>query len=312
MPEKNKIQEEKINEVKELVDLLLSFDSESRREFIKFSKKPLLYTEVDRLVGQPIERTTSSPVRDAAWNLICEVVGSDRWQLKKTLFAKLKIASGDTSTFTEIRNLLNKAMTDFELEISNHGLNRTFRFWSEAEKEEYFKNSVRIIDALQTLGLQPMHFYGTLLGIIRDGHLIPHDDDIDIVVPIQRSTFLSFSKAEIIQEFTNILQTEGIRVVRDFDNHLHILYGNHSKPIDLFFATFTMREVQIWPGRLQDISINHIYPTQNYQIYDSTATIPHNPEEVLNALYGGGWRTKNELFSHWDGVGNRGKPLKRA
>lgn len=38
------------------------------------------------------------------------------------------------------------------------------------------------VEALEAAGAQPWVTYGTLLGLVREGRLLPHDDDIDLAV----------------------------------------------------------------------------------------------------------------------------------
>ncbi len=52
-------------------------------------------------------------------------------------------------------------------------------------------NRKNLIDVSNLLkGIEHFVFFGTLLGLVRDGDIIPHDDDVDFYVPIEQGDAL--------------------------------------------------------------------------------------------------------------------------
>lgn len=82
----------------------------------------------------------------------------------------------------KFRTLVTDRIAGRKREWSSHGIKRTFRFWSEQEKQDYVGFSVDVVRCLQELNENASLGFGTVLGLVRDHDLIPHDDDADVIV----------------------------------------------------------------------------------------------------------------------------------
>jgi SAM-dependent methyltransferase len=141
-------------------------------------------------------------------------------------------------------------------------------------------------------------FYGTMLGAVREGNFLGHDNDFDAVYISDRR-----DPDEVRGEFLELcshLVERGYEVqvrawhawvhgprrnVRvdiffawfDDTDHLQVSYGYHGEPVRRSAALSTWREGHL--GR-------HRVP------------LPDNAEELLEQLYGAGWRHPDPGFSH--------------
>ena len=66
-------------------------------------------------------------------------------------------------------------------ELNGHGIQRTFRFWSDIERADAVARLDEPRAVLVAAGYDVFLGYGALLGFVRDGALIPHDDDLDLI-----------------------------------------------------------------------------------------------------------------------------------
>ena len=65
--------------------------------------------------------------------------------------------------------------------MTAHGIRRTFRFWSQSEQEIALDVLEDARAVLAGAGYEAFLGYGALLGLVREGGLIPHDDDLDLI-----------------------------------------------------------------------------------------------------------------------------------
>ncbi|MCD2193324.1 class I SAM-dependent methyltransferase [Actinomycetospora endophytica] len=147
------------------------------------------------------------------------------------------------------------------------------------------------------LGLDVFVTGGTLLGPIRDGHLIEHDDDVDFAW-ISRHT----QPVEVAREGFEIgraLRRAGFDVVRHSPGHLqmHFEYqGLADHYVDVFAGWFA----DGWWHQV--FCIRHpaeradLLPPIPLQVEDREEPAPRTPEIHLEANYGPGWRVPDPAF----------------
>lgn len=154
----------------------------------------------------------------------------------------------------------------------------------------------------RSVGADVFVTYGALLGCIREGDFIAHDDDIDLA-------YLSRARnpAAVRSEFETVARAlidDGLHVkVGQYANLVKISVSQSSMPIDLFYA---------WvddAGRL-DISYGYHGPAMTVgpegltlvpgRIGRYSLPIPARHDEMLQQLYGPAWRVPDQGFSHFD------------
>ncbi|MGY1917073.1 methyltransferase domain-containing protein [Blastococcus sp. SYSU DS0973] len=141
---------------------------------------------------------------------------------------------------------------------------------------------------------------GSLLGPVReDGHVLPHDDDADLAYLSRLShpadvTLESF-------ELGRLLRSAGYEVLRLSVAHLQVVVSHEGVPdhyVDVFTG-FLLDDhwYQHIPLRVPAVGAEDLLPPVPVHIEDRTEPAPKNPEMVLAALYGPGWRSPDPSFT---------------
>jgi hypothetical protein len=167
----------------------------------------------------------------------------------------------------------------------------------------------RIYEALDSMNINYFYDWGNLLGIVREGHFLYHDNDIDIGV------IFDTDKPDFT-ELKNALCAAG------FSLHHHFMVGEVEmecvlayKGVTVDFFAYNQQEGAIIthdfytdPEIHYDI-VNHwsirqlksISPTgfRYLEMYGTKLRIPENAEEMLVWKYGENWRTPIFEFSEY-------------
>ncbi|BFT30554.1 hypothetical protein D210916BOD24_17300 [Alteromonas sp. D210916BOD_24] len=168
--------------------------------------------------------------------------------------------------------------------------------------EHRWQLAIKVIDALNKLNINWMVDSGTLLGVIRDGVFLPHDDDFDIA--IQPQGYLgSQSLNEICQRIAKELPHVCCRCVTSFAHTIEVYlpeYGSYTRTnpfyqgTDFHHVTVDLQIQLPWPfdneyivtntGQAIDKSL--IEPKSKMRFRDVMLNIPHQPKAYLKELYG--------------------------
>ena len=149
-----------------------------------------------------------------------------------------------------------------------------------------------IAEVLNSIGVDWHVSFGTLLGLAREGSLIPWDCDLDVVIEAHEKDLL-FNSLDIFEknniEISRILPH--ILTIRAFDT-----------PLDIYYYALTPDENSLSIG-------NKIYYSSGIKLPTAAAEfdgigevrIPLDFESVLSNLYGPDWRTPDPTFFWKDG-----------
>ncbi len=166
------------------------------------------------------------------------------------------------------------------------------------------KNLIDVSTALK--GIEHFVFFGTLLGLVRDGDIIPHDDDVDFYAPIeQRDALIERLKA------TDFIIEEGVPNHTDYFLQAYRLIDGVTTYVDFYLYQTDLIEgfiVDRWNyrGWLEDESTHlHIpksliYPLKTARFFDCDIAMPAQGDALCAFLYGADWRTplrKNTEYS---------------
>ncbi|MGB0651858.1 MAG: LicD family protein [Thermoplasmatota archaeon] len=166
---------------------------------------------------------------------------------------------------------------------------RLQRFGKEALRE--------VVAAADAAGAPVFVVYGTLLGWIRDGRLIPHDDDLDLALLDD-----DWHNAKALADH---LAASGWRVTWFGDDEVRFTHARHGcVPVDVF----RFRGVgDHWEGRAYSdkgttlhryrFPRHAVTPLAEGQVHGVKVRTPNDPEAFLEAHYGPDWRTPQD---DWD------------
>ena len=179
-----------------------------------------------------------------------------------------------------------------ELEFGRHGLQRSFRFWSFSDKAAAMATSSAALRRWQAEGIACFHSFGTLLGLVREGDLLDHDDDIDAVaiVPLGEGETPEQATAALERRLRNLgHQTQG-----DYRFHRHVEHDGLW--FDIFIATLRGEEITFYGTRIWTAPLQAVLPLQQRTIGGLDCVLPAQPEQIVEGLYGRSWRTPSACY----------------
>jgi hypothetical protein len=193
-----------------------------------------------------------------------------------------------------LRRGVNFILNKLSLELTSHGIKKSFRYWTIDEIQCQLGVCNNLINLLTERGLSSFVCYGTLLGFIRNNSLLDHDDDIDMVCIFPK--YDARNSYERVDYLCEILTKHGYSVGNKFRNHIHVSYKG-SIVFDVFTAFQNDNFIEFSPSKSFSISQNLIYPLQKKSIYGLQINIPFNSGEFLSKMYGESWSKSDVAFS---------------
>ena len=140
---------------------------------------------------------------------------------------------------------------------------------------------------------------GTLLGTMRSGELLPHDDDIDLAFWCSESD--PQAVALITFELERQLELDGYTVVRHSHAHLEIVFftaeGGTDCYIDIFAGYHDENGIYNQPFALRGkLPRSELLPTKPMKVSGVVLPAPAVPEGWLTLAYGPNWRIPDPSF----------------
>ncbi len=184
------------------------------------------------------------------------------------------------------------------------------RAYKEKKKRQLFRKYGRqtlrdFVKCGEDSGINVYCVFGTLLGVVRDGGIIPHDFDLDMAI----------EKKEKLSIFNEALVKSGFTKIRQFELHDEIVlqsWRKYNVDVDLYSISKDSKGYYfntIWrlPYRRYETGVYEEYNVLKTRvpeikdfikkkIYNFTVQIPSNYEEVLMTLYGKGWKVPDPDF----------------
>ena len=181
------------------------------------------------------------------------------------------------------------------LEWTAHGPKRPFRSWSHGEQVDYVRDTAEVVEALRSLTPNVCFGFGSVLAVVRDKALIPHDDDLDVIVGFEPDAASTLADGlGLIEEH---LRPLGFEVTGPFVAHRHVRRPGR-KRVDAFVGIFEGETISWYPGARGGLTRTIVFPPSPAELLGVRCSIPAQPETYLERLYGQGWRVPDPYFRH--------------
>lgn len=181
------------------------------------------------------------------------------------------------------------------LQMGPHGIGTLL---ADIESRRAWPQVAAAITVLESRGHPCFAVSGTLLGLVRDGDLLPHDDDVDLAVLLDATTHEA-----AVEEWLRLraqLLGEGV-LDEEFERrgllHTRLRPLDKEVPVDLFPAWTHGDELYIWPSCRGSARLDDLVPLGSRQAAEVPIPVPRDPELLLDANYGPGWRTPDPEWS---------------
>ncbi len=185
-----------------------------------------------------------------------------------------------------------------QLQWTIHGPQRCFRFWTPGQKKNYTQFAAGVVNDLCDLTPNVCFGFGSALSVVRDANLIPHDDDIDIIIAFEPTQASTLAMANDLVEAH--LKARGYTVSGKFMAHRHVAKGNR-KSVDVFVGLFEGDAIAWYPGKRGALTREMMFPTSDGVLFGVPIKLPRDPAQYVEQLYGKTWTIPNPEFSHeWD------------
>jgi hypothetical protein len=176
------------------------------------------------------------------------------------------------------------------------------------EVDEEAREALRLgVAALAEAGATAWVTYGTLLGLVREGRLLPHDDDIDLAV--MAGADAAAIKAEMARRGLVLHLDEG-----DAAGTTKLKFLHGQVVLDLFFVRDEGRLWAEYCALAHRSMVRNTHPPVTVvarELSGLTLPVPAEAEAYLTHLYGDGWRQpvsnwswymsppNAEIIAHW-------------
>lgn len=198
-------------------------------------------------------------------------------------------ASNETERFEKFHSAVTEYLSP--LRLANHGyVDNSFGTTSH---EDIWVGLESHMKTLKDAGHKVFLDSGILLGLIRDGKPIDHDNDIDLGLILDAT-----SEDEAVLEWEKMPQK--LRDLGIFsegpDQHPAMLRLTPiaGYQVDLFPAWFSKNKVIVYPHTFGKLKPKDVYPFATCKI--TGLDQPAEPEKMLAVNYGEGWKTPDPLF----------------
>lgn len=165
------------------------------------------------------------------------------------------------------------------------------------QSEKYIRTIERAGELLSSLGYPAMLAYGTLLGAVREGDFLAHDDDVDLMVPLSAAG-REDGEPELAA-LRRALQEHGWRVTRPNSyTNFHLRDPETNLHVDVFplFVDGDSTTLHMEKMRLRPIATDIVMPPARLSFKGHELWGPARPEAFLAERYGEGWSVADPYY----------------
>lgn len=170
---------------------------------------------------------------------------------------------------------------------------------SASDRELLVDTVVRALEFMRSRGHDAFLAYGNLLGAVRDGHLIGHDDDADVsyLASAHHPVDVILESFRIEREFreagwqTRRMSGGTFKLQVELANGLLV-------NIDVFSSFHLQGLLHMMPAVATELPREALLPTTTVVLEGREVPAPADPEALLAATYGPQWRNPDPTFKH--------------
>lgn len=177
---------------------------------------------------------------------------------------------------------------------------RSFEGRDAALIDHVLDEAEHLIQVLRrTAGIDLFVTGGTLLGPVRNGRIMAHDDDADLAYLSTHT-----NPSDVVLESFRIERTlvqEGYEVVRHSSGHLQLMFPGGTVTDHFYLDIFTYFECEGWfygtfHARERAESVT-LHPLKPLPVNGRMLPGPAEPEQLLAAIYGPSWEVPDPTFT---------------
>lgn len=166
-------------------------------------------------------------------------------------------------------------------------------------REHMLASAARVVDLLRHGGWDPFVVGGALLGVVREGRMLAHDDDIDLAFLSSHTDPSDLALESRRMERT--IAAEGLTVVRHSLAHIAVHFSDEAglpeHYIDVFTGFFRGPTYhQPFALRGEGITRDDLVPPTALDVEGTSLPGPAVPEAWLAFAYGPSWRVPDASF----------------
>ncbi|MEL6682208.1 MAG: LicD family protein [Pseudomonadota bacterium] len=182
--------------------------------------------------------------------------------------------------------------------LTNHGMLLPF---AHRDQDEVAQDLVDLFALLDRLGYPSFINSGTLLGAVREGAFLGHDDDADLAVLIDGAT--DEDVVTSLHKLCEDLNATG-ELLKPAWFHpkgpiVKVLVGSGVE-VDLFPLWLRDNKAFIWPHTFADLTKDDIFPLSTQKLCGTEMPAPLDAEKMLAVNYGENWRVPDpDYFFPW-------------
>jgi hypothetical protein len=202
---------------------------------------------------------------------------------------------GDGDKALVYHKMINELVACKGVAFGPHGFMQTFDLKSAAEKSKVFKELSKLLYWMNEEFKVPAFVSsGTLLGLVRDGALIGHDDDVDICyISNEKTESAILTERNRLVEF---LTAKGCRLAPSGIAHYWCTTPG-GLSLDIFTGFVEGSNCSMNPIGRNEIPANDVLPLSERDVGGQVLYFPRNPEPLLVLNYGEHWRSPDPLWT---------------
>jgi len=220
--------------------------------------------------------------------------------LKRVRSARVRSLRKDIIRYWEEQGLPEKAedfsdRVDIALDFKNPHAKNYFIQFAAQDKSKTANELLKLVSELHDEGQQVFINSGTLLGAVREGSFIGHDDDIDLGL-ILNAANVQDAVNEFISVYKLLASKLEFEIKTSFNSPVLKITLPSDVVVDLFPTWIMNDKLFIWPHTFGELDKADLFPLKAMALNGVEFPAPAKPEKMLALNYGQGWEKPDADF----------------